>query len=76
MEHVVVVHVAGATGPTTHTSPVYPSLDAAAEHLARLKRSQDEAPGDILELGWLSVRGAGIVSASVMPSAWALPAAA
>lgn len=76
MEHVVVVHVAADSGPLTHTSPIYGSLDGAVEQLARLKRVQTEAPGEITDLGWLSVHGACIVSASVMPAAWALPTAA
>lgn len=76
MEHVVVVHVAAVGGPRTHTSPIYASLDVAVEQLARLKDFQKEAPGDVTDLGWLSVLGASIVSASVMPAAWAVPAAA
>lgn len=76
MEHVVVVHVAAGTGPAIHTSPTYASLEESVEQLARLRRFQKEAPSGITDLGWLSVHGATIVSASVMPAAWALPAAA
>ena len=76
MDHVVVVHVAGVRGPTSHVSPVYASLDEAAQQLAYLKRFQREAPAEVTDLGWLSVHGASIVSASVMPAAWALPTAA
>lgn len=76
MAHVVVVHVRALGGPTPHTSPVYVSLDVAVEQLARVKHFQREAPGDVTDLGWLSVHGASIVSASVMPAAWVVPAAA